>query len=216
MIEIRVSIDEAATGVPAEILGLLTGPEMTALNQRGARAARNAAQTFHQEFDNRGGWRRTGGGPSQFGKDTAIAWKIATADKDGATISNEADHYAHKVRGGTIRPKRVSALTIPLVPEAKGLRARDFEIQFRTKLFRIKGKNALFARTEERVTAERGRGRRSAGASTVRKSSVRAIYALLKSVTQAPWPDAVPPGDLLGDAFLLEWRRAMIEQLDDP
>jgi hypothetical protein len=200
MIEIRVSIDEAATGVPAEILGLLTGPEMTALNQRGARAARNAAQTFHQEFDNRGGWRRTGGGPSQFGKDTAIAWKIATADKDGATISNEADHYAHKVRGGTIRPKRVSKLTIPMIPEAKGLRARDFEIQFRTRLFRVNGKKALFARMDA------GGGK---------KAGARAVYALVDSATQAPWPDAVPPGDLLGDAFLLEWRRAMIEQLDD-
>jgi len=32
--------------------------------------------------------------------------------------------------GGTIRPKRAKALTIPIAPEARGMRARDFENTF--------------------------------------------------------------------------------------
>jgi hypothetical protein len=195
MIGTRVSVTDGASPELAAFISALTGPEMVELNTVAARAATNAAREFHAEFDKRGGWRATGGGGSAFGADVAAGWNFRSADATGATIGNDADHYAHKVRGGTIRPKRVSALTIPIAAEAHGRRAADYEIFFRVKLFRVKGKNVLFEN---------------------RDGKLRAVYALVKSVTQGPWPEAVPPLDVLGDAFRFRWREELAQKLLPP
>lgn len=62
-------------------------------------------------------------GKSEFGENVAQGWAFVSSDADGAVIGNNADYYGFKVRGGTITAKRVSALTIPLIPEAKRSRA---------------------------------------------------------------------------------------------
>lgn len=45
---------------------------------------------------------------------------------------------AHKEYGGIIRVKEKSALTIPIIKEAQGMRAEEFEIQHGVTLFRPK------------------------------------------------------------------------------
>ena len=194
-------------------------------NEAGGRGAVVATGKFHREFDARGGWRGPnsyGSGRSDFGAEIARGWFSREADASGASIANHAEHYAFKVAGGTIRPKRVSYLTIPLIEEARDRRAKDYEIDFRTKLFTIKGRNALFEKTgagTESVTANTV-GKRKGGGKKGRvaveaRSTIRPVYALVKSVTQRPWPDAVPPLQLLYDAFVGGIDEWLDSQLDE-
>lgn len=203
-----------------KIIGALTGPQATELNEQGGRAAVNAAIAYHREFDQAGGWkgpRYLGPGPNgggDFGADVARGWFFQSADGSGATISNNADHYAFKVTGGTITPKRAKALTIPLIREAKGLYASVYQQNTGHRLFTIKGKNALFERTEGFTTGARGR-RGRAGATSIRTSGIRAVYALVASVTMGPWPGAVPDDDLLATAFVEQWREGLADIIEE-
>jgi hypothetical protein len=87
---------------------------------------------------------------------------------NGVVIANSFGLLSWKVSGGTIVPKKAKMLTIPLVALAKGVAAR----QYPEPLFRAG--NALCVKLGARV---------------------KAIYALKKSVTQAPWPGAMPSND---------------------
>jgi len=201
MISITVNLDDKeASRALAEVISALTGPEAAGLNAVGGRAAQQAAAKYHREFDQSGGWRGKrylgagNGEGGRFGSDVARGWKFDTADAGGATISNDASYYAFKVSGGTITAKRVSFLTIPLVPEARGLRAATFAQNTGQKLFRPKGKKVLAVKD--------GKG-------------IRSIYALVKSVTMGPWPGAVPPEDVLAGAFSEAWREALADHLED-
>jgi len=71
--------------------------------------------------------------------------------------------------GGTIRPKRAKALTIPIAPEARGKRARDFENTFVLR----RGDDAP---GEGLIMQKLGEGR------------VRPLFALRTSVTIEPRP----------------------------
>ncbi|WP_193215159.1 hypothetical protein [Luteolibacter marinus] len=198
MIEIGVNIGDGASGTLAGLISALTGEQMSAFNEVGGRAASNAAVAYHRDFDAAGGWRRKGSarsGRSSFGADVAKGWSFRTADREGAVIGNDADHYGFKVRGGTITPKRVEFLTIPMVDEARGRRVADYEIFTGRRLFRVKGKKALFE------PLGKGQG-------------VRAVYALVKQVTQQPWPDAVPPDELIAGAFSVAWRKEMADYIE--
>jgi hypothetical protein len=206
MIALSVNIEDGASPMLREFIGALTGPQMSELTERGGRGAVNAAVKYHREFDQAGGWRgKHYLGPSQndgasFGADVARGWFFMEADAGGATIANHAEHYAFKVSGGTITPKRAGALTIPLIPEARGLYASVYQQNTGHRLFTIRGKHALFERTDQTVTGSRGRRGRP-GASSIKKSGIRPVYALVASVTQGPWPGALPPDEILTDAF---------------
>jgi ribosomal protein S10 len=212
MIKMQVKLSGSGSRVLAALAGSLTQEQMKSLNSVGGRAAANEARDYHRDFDKAGGWRGSkylGKGiedGTPFGAAVAKAWAFSSSDEAGATIGNDAKYLGFKVSGGTIRPKRAKALTIPLIPEAKGRRAADYQIDFRTRLFQIKGKSALFERIE--ATANGARGRRSqAGATPIRSSSVRAVYALAKSVTMKPWPGALPPENRLASAFAEAWEQ---------
>jgi hypothetical protein len=69
-------------------------------------------------------------------------------------------------------------LTIPLVPEAKGLSAAEWKAEEGLPLFRVG--NALMTRVGKRLVG---------------------IYALSESVTQAPWPQAMPDDATLKSVF---------------
>lgn len=169
------------------------------LNEAGGRGAVVAAIDYHREFDRSGGWRgpnylgRGTGQGSDFGADVARGWFFKKADAGGAIISNNAEHYAFKVTGGVIRPKRAKALTIPLVAEARGLRAVDYERNTGNELFIPRGKSVLAIKT----------GR-----------TIRAIYALVRQAVHRPWPNALPPKDVLGDAFVEEFKQALLRHLE--
>ena len=84
-------------------------------------------------------------------------------------------------------------LTIPLIEEAHGRRVRDYELAF-GKLFKPKGKRVLMEKGED--------------------GKARSVYALLKSVTQRPWPDALPPDEVLGGAFVDGFRGALSDWIE--
>lgn len=195
---VELTVKDTATPLLREIAEAFGPAGVKDANEAGGRGAVVAAGQFHREFDARGGWRGPnsyGSGRSDFGAEIARGWFFREADAGGATIANHAEHYAFKVEGGTIRPKRVNWLTIPLIEEARGRRAKDYEIDFNTRLFRPKGHNVLMERTG--------------------KGEARSVYALLKSVTQRPWPDAVPPLPMLAGAFVGGVEEWLDSQLDE-
>lgn len=109
---------------------------------------------------------------------TASGWAIARATGRSVTFANAAIGLAHKVTGGTIRAKRKRFLTIPIVPEAHGMTAARYSLKY-SPLFRVKG--VLAEKTED---------------------GIRPVFALKKSVTHKPWPNALPPENSYIDAML--------------
>jgi len=210
MIRVNVSFEDKASPAIKAIISALEGSDRQELNEQGGRAAANAAAKYHRAFDQGGGWRGKrylGPGPndgSSFGSSVARGWSMDSVDANGAVIANDAEYYGFKVTGGTIRPKRAKALTIPLIQEAKGIRASVYSQNTGRRLFTIRGKNALFERLGVTVTGSRGR-RGQAGATSINQSKIRPVYALMKSLTLRPWPGALPPDDLLSDAFTDQW-----------
>jgi ribosomal protein S10 len=220
MIQIQVNVKDTAAPTLAALISSLTGAESADLNAIGGRAASNAAGKYHREFDKAGGWRGkrylgTGRGDgSSFGADVARGWNHTAADATSATITNDATYYAHKVKGGTITPKRAKALTIPLIPEARGLYASVYQQNTGRRLFTIKGKHALFERIGSITSGSRGR-RGAAGGTSIKTSQIRAVYALVKSVTNGPWPGALPPEEMLAVAFTNAWRDGLADIIED-
>jgi hypothetical protein len=201
MIQFTVNVTNNASPALRAMLSGLTGPKASDLSEQGGIAARNAAVTYHREFDQSGGWRgKRYLGPSQndgssFGADVARGWSLQDFDRSGATIANDAAHYAFKVSGGTITPKRANNLTIPLIAEARGLYASVYQQNTGRKLFKSPSGKALMEKTES--------------------GGVRAVYALVKSITMGPWPGAVPPEEVISDAFTAAYRNALIDLIDE-
>lgn len=197
MIEIKVNVTDGASPMLRAVIAALTGKESAELNEQGGIAARNAAIQYHREFDKSGGWRGKrylGKGPNEggnFGSDVARGWSLESFNSGGAVIANDATYYSFKVRGGTIVPKRAKALTIPLIQEARGLRASVYEQNTGHQLFLSKSKNALMEKTDD--------------------GKVRSVYALVKSITMGPWPNALPPDELIASAFAGKYREALAE-----
>jgi hypothetical protein len=197
MIQINVNVTDDISPMLAEVISSLSGQQASEANEVAGRAALNAAIQYHREFDKAGGWkgkRYLGPGPndgSSFGADVARGWHFVDSDKDGATIRNEASYYAFKVTGGTITPKRAKNLTIPLIQAAKGLYASVYQQNTGRRLFKPKGKDVLMEKTEN--------------------GGVRAVYALVKSVTMGPWPGSLPDEDEIADAFT----ESYLEHIED-
>lgn len=219
MISISVNVTDGVSPMLAEYISCMTGTAAAEINEVAGRYAVNAATKYHREFDRAGGWlgkNYLGPGPDgggRFGASVAAGWSLLSFDPKGATIANDADYYAFKVSGGTITPKRVSFLTIPRVPEAKGLMAADYVRETGHKLFVIKGMNALFERIEAATSGVRGK-RGTAGAAPIKTNKIRAVYALVSSVTMPPWQGALPPEDDLAAAFSLGWRETMARKIE--
>jgi hypothetical protein len=200
MIQIKINVTDTASDLLKSVVSSLSQKQMVETNEIAGRAAVNAAIKYHREFDRAKGWRgkrylgagRADG--SSFGAGVARGWHFIDSTKNGATITNNADHYAFKVRGGTITPKRGNWLTIPLIREAQGFYVSVYQQNTGRKLFRPKGKNVLM---ESLTTGE-----------------VRSVYALVKKVTQRPWPGALPPSDVLTSAFVKRWRKSIAEIIE--
>lgn len=188
MIQFTVNVTNNASPALRALLSGLSGPQASDLSEQGGIAARDAAIEYHDKFDQSGGWKGkrylgpSGNDGSSFGADVAEGWYLQDFDRSGATIANAAAHYAFKVYGGTITPKNANSLTIPLIAEARGVRAFRYQEETGRKLFKSPSGKALMEKTES--------------------GGVRAVYALVKSITMGPWPGAVPPEDKITDAFL--------------
>lgn len=198
MISIQVNVTDGASPALAAMISALTGPQATQLNEAGGLAARNAATKYHRDLEARDGWRgrRYLGQNSRsgsFGAAVSQRWTMLDANATGATISNDAPFYRHKVSGGTIKPKRAKFLTIPLIPEARGVLASDYQQNSGKKLFRPKGKNVLMESTG--------------------KGTVRAVYALVASITQGPWKGALPPADVIAEAYTAQYRATLLQKI---
>lgn len=227
MLQFSVNLNDSASETLQAIVSALSGSARTQLNEVGTRSAVNYAKTYHKAYDAAGSWRglRTfGSGTSDFGSRVSESWFVKGADPEGGEIFNNAPHYAHKVFGGTIKPKRAKWLTIPLIKEAHGVRARDYELNNRKRLFTIRGRNALFEKvasggTESAATRIYGQYKKGKKSTAVRGSratvnrgqEIRPVYALVKEVIQKPWPMALPPEENIGKAFSAGW----LEALDD-
>lgn len=196
MLKIKVDVTDGASDALKVLIATLDTDQRTGLNESAAKAATTAAKDAMLDFSRAKGWHgknyMSGPGrkPGEFGADIADGWNFRSASKDGATIANGAQYYRFKVTGGTITPKRAKALTIPMLPEAVGRTAAKYQTDTGNRLFKIKGKKALFRKDGD---------------------GVKAVYALVSRVTQKPWPNALPPTDELAKAFAETWK----DGLDD-
>jgi hypothetical protein len=217
---IKIGIDINARLVQEtlrQVRDALDGDTAVAINRMAGESARDEASEYHREYDAKGLWKGkrylgTGQRAGEFGSRVARGWMMGDVTKDSATLYNNAEHFAFKVTGGTITPKRAKALTIPLIAEARGLYARDYVRVTGRKLFISKSKNALLERIQQLTTGSRGR-RGQAGATIIRSSPVRAVYALMKSVTMRPWPEAMPSEDRLADAYVRRYTDELLKIL---
>ena len=117
---------------------------------------------------------------TQWWRSTETGWSMQQPNSYTASFVNGTVGLAHKVTGGTIRAKRKKFLTIPVDPKAHGLDAKTFARTI-APLFQAKG---MLMYVDEQT------------------ADVKAAYALKKSITQRPWPGALPPEASYLDAFV--------------
>ena len=198
MISIDITTNGAEITIPAGLEKLLSKESFKKFNEVGGRAAQQAAKEYHKDFNQAHKWRGprylgAGAGRSgEFGNEIENAWTFEGGTSDGATISNDASFYRHKVYGGTIKPKRAKNLTIPVVADAVGRRAKDYKgdlFFLQTK----KGTKGLFEQDGD---------------------DIRMVYLLKSQVTQDPWPGALPPTPQLAQAFGEKWSGEAIKELE--
>lgn len=223
---IKVNLTDRAGPALRAVIAMLTGPEKIELNAIGARAAVNDAALYHREYNAAGGWLNPAlptHGPGRestgFGARVADSWHVDEATEAGATISNDAPHLGHKVRGGKITAKRVRNLTIPMVPEAHGRSAADYVRDFGRDLFTIPGRNALFEQTVQagsESVLNRTYGKRQGGqrVQISARGKLRAVYLLTPEVNQDPWEGALPGKERLADAYSEGWRNELAARID--
>lgn len=117
---------------------------------------------------------------TQWWRSTETGWSMKQTNIFSVAFVNGTIGLAHKITGGTIRAKRKKFLTIPVHPKAHGLDAKTFARTI-APLFFAKG---MLMYVDEQT------------------ADVKAAYALKKSITQRPWPGALPPEASYLNAFL--------------
>jgi hypothetical protein len=132
--------------------------------------------------------------PTQWWRSTETGWAMRQANSYAVNFVNGTIGLAHKVTGGTIRAKRKKFLTIPVDPRAHGLTAKTFSRTI-APLFAAKG---MLMFVDEQT------------------ADVKAAYALKKSITQRPWPGALPPEASYLDTFIDEALDSLIESFETP
>lgn len=180
-VTIDISIDQDTVTAKLESLDtFLTDPALALL--AAGYEVKTFVQTYHEEFGERwrGGNYMAGPVSGRWENEVAADWlPPVPVGANEVSIVNNNPTLAHKITGGTITAKNVQFLTIPLIPEAKGIRAAEYEAFTGNKLFPVKG-----------VLAHKGAG-----------DEIVPVYALKRSVTQGPWPGAMPPTEELQGVF---------------
>jgi hypothetical protein len=129
---------------------------------------------------------------TQWWRSTETGWSMQQPNSYTASFVNGTVGLAHKVTGGTIRAKRKKFLTIPVDPKAHGLDAKTFARTI-APLFQARG---MLMYVDEQT------------------ADVKAAYALKKSITQRPWPGALPPEASYLDAFVNEALDSLIQSFE--
>ena len=129
---------------------------------------------------------------TQWWRSTETGWAMTQPNSYTASFVNGTVGLAHKVTGGTIRAKRKKFLTIPVDPKAHGLDAKTFARTI-APLFQAKG---MLLYVDEQT------------------ADVKAAYALKKSITQRPWPGALPPESSYLEAFVNEALDSLIQSFE--
>jgi hypothetical protein len=176
-IDIDIKIDDKASKSIGALNSLLAPSNRANVMQVAGTAALGGVQEYYNEFNTKGGWLNlslpthgAGRKSSGFGNLITEGWNVSKADANGFTLNNGAPWLSHKITGGTITPKNSKFLTIPLVPEAHGVRARDYPGE------------TFFA---GRAIMEK-----------LPSGESRPVYALVKSVTQKPTKGAMAPEEV--------------------
>jgi hypothetical protein len=177
LVNIKVTVTESATFQAR--MAQLRSMGNTVLMQAGRDVA-TYLRTYHTRFRQKWQGPRYMAGPRSnlFWQQVVAGWQDPVLSGKRVTITNTFGLLHWKTTGGTIFPVRARMLTIPLIPDAKGLTVAEFEAEEGTPLFRAG--NALCRRIGKQLEA---------------------IYALKESVTQAPWPDAMPDDATLKSVF---------------
>jgi hypothetical protein len=185
----RLSVNVTMTGDQSVKLGLIRIAEPGQRKQAvaaGGIAALNVIKGYYQAkgrpfwinpaLPTHGPGRRV----TQWWRSAETGWSMKQTNTFSVGFVNGTVGLAHKVTGGTIRAKRKKFLTIPVDPRAHGLTAKTFSRTI-APLFAAKG---MLMFVDEQT------------------ADVKAAYALKKSITQRPWPGALPPEASYLDAFL--------------
>ena len=193
-LQYEINVEDHASGAINSLLVLLEPEALKELNQVAGNASLMALKDYHGEFDSSGGWTNpslpthgAGRNSTGFGMDITAGWGLNDVNSEGVSLVNGHPLLSFKIRGGEIRAKNSKWLTIPMVPEAHGVKAADYA----NELFINKKKTALLEQLED--------------------GSIRAVYALRKSVTQKPTKGAMPKEDVYFSPFI----NTIIDHLDE-
>ena len=117
-------------------------------------------------------------------KGVAQLTAMQKADETGAEIAIASPAFAHKVKGGTIEPKRGRALAIPLSAEAykKSDQGRIPDVFKDAFVIRTQKGAFIVRQLFERVTGKK-----------FARSRLQFLFKLVPRVTQAADPHALPP-----------------------
>lgn len=155
---------------------------------------------------------KLGGTKTNFWNKMADATAVTAVSETGATVTVAEERFRIHVTGGVIKPSPgKKALTIPLVPEARGLMASSYVRKFNRLLFTIPGRRALFERTDRgsesvigKTNVRARRGKRTLTIPLSARSTIRPVYALAAKATIDADPDALPNADQIQTALLEE------------
>lgn len=175
--QVKVTVTESATF--AARMAQLRSMGNTVLLQAGRDVA-TYLRTYHTRFRQKWQGPRYMAGPRSnlFWQQVVAGWQDPVVSGKRVTITNTFGLLHWKTTGGTIYPVAARMLTIPLIPDAKGLTAAEFVAEEGTPLFRAG--NALCRRIGKQL---------------------QAIYALKESVTQQPTEGAMPEDAVLKEVF---------------
>jgi hypothetical protein len=129
---------------------------------------------FLKDYHSRTDWKEgrwfPGSQSGQFAEKVVSGWQPPVMHGKSVTITNTFGLLGWKTTGGDITTRGAPYLTIPLIPEARGMSVAQFRSSTGSKPFRAG--NAILRRIGRRVEA---------------------VYALAKSVSQKPYEKAMPP-----------------------
>ncbi len=151
-----------------------------AIMQAAARAGRRELQRHFRERNRQP--NRLGGKRTHFWLDILKSTQLGPITDFQGVILVGDPRFALKVFGGTVRPKAKEALTIPVSPDAHGVRARDesggspFARKTGRELFLVKQRDSAF------LASALGQG-------------LQVEYILARQAHHDPEPNALPPQD---------------------
>ncbi len=128
-----------------------------------------------------------GAAKTNFWNKIAQATQVAAITDDGATIAIADQRVNIHIYGGRIVAKAAGALTIPLIPEARGLFARSYELATGRDLFILRSTDENKAFLAESTS-----------------TGIRRVYVLKKFVNVEKDPTALPSNDTIQAALFEE------------